>query len=87
MFNEIIDINKLPTIDLHGEIGDFARIRINEFIEDNVKLKNNFIAIIHGKGMGILKKVTFETLKNNKYVDEYKICYFNDGMTLVKLRR
>ena len=83
---DIIDISKLPTIDLHGEISDFARIRINEFINDNVKLKNEYIAIIHGKGSGILKKVTHETLKVNKYVDEYKICYFNDGMTLVKLK-
>ena len=33
MFNEIIDISKLPTLDLHGEFSDIARIRINEFIE------------------------------------------------------
>ena len=87
MFDEVFDINKLPTLDLHGEIADFARIRINEFIEDNIKMKNKYIAIIHGKGTGIIKKTTIETLKGNKKVEDYKLCYFNDGMTLVKLRR
>jgi len=87
MFNEILDVDKLPTLDLHGEIGDIARIRINEFINDNIKMKNKFIAIIHGKGTGVIKKVTSDTLKDNKFVEEYKICYFNDGMTIAKLRR
>ena len=87
MFDEVLDINILPTLDLHGEIGDIAKIRINDFINDNIKLKNKYVSIIHGKGTGVIKKVTNDTLKNNKYVEEYKICYFNDGMTLVKLRR
>jgi DNA mismatch repair protein MutS2 len=87
MFDDIIDFSKLPTIDLHGEFGDFARIRVNEFINDNIKLKNKYIAIIHGKGTGVVKKVVIETLKNSKNVEEYKICIFNDGMTIAKLRR
>ena len=87
MFDDLLDVNRIPTIDLHGEIGDFARIRVNEFINDNVKLKNKYIAIIHGKGTGVVKNATHNELKINKYVEEYKICYFNDGMTIVKLRR
>ena len=87
MFDKIIDISKLPTVDLHGESSDIASVIINDFISDNIKQKNYIIAIIHGKGSGILKKTTIETLKNNKDVLDYKICYFNDGMTLVKLRR
>lgn len=83
---ELVDINKIPSLDLHGEIGDFARIRVNEFINDNIKLKNKYVAIIHGKGTGIVKKATHEALKNNKFVEEYKTYYYNDGMTLVKLR-
>lgn len=86
MFDDIIDIGKLPTIDLHGELGDFARIRVNEFINDNIKLKNKYIAIIHGKGTGIVKKATIEALKSNRNVEEYKICFFNDGMTIAKLK-
>ncbi len=85
MFEYIIDINKLPTLDLHGESSDIARIYINDFINDNIKLKNNTITIIHGKGTGKLREITHETLKNNKNVLEYKIWYFNEGVTLVKL--
>lgn len=84
---EIIDVNKLPALDLHGESSDIAKILINDFINDNIKLKNNFIVIIHGKGMGILKRTTHEVLKNNKFVLKYKLYYYNDGMTLVELRR
>lgn len=85
MYEGIIDANNLPTLDLHGEICDIARVKINEFIKDNIKLKNNYIAIIHGKGTGKIKEVTHNTLKNNRYVLEYKIYYFNEGLTIVKL--
>lgn len=87
MFNEVIDVNKLPTLDLHGEYEVSARIAIRDFINENIKLKNYIIAIVHGRSTGILKKVTHDELKKNKYVLEYKICYFNDGMTLVKLKK
>lgn len=75
----------LPTIDLHGFDRDYARIKINEFIFDNHKLKNDYIIIIHGVGTGILRKETHKTLKKNKYVEEYKIDNFNAGQTIVKL--
>ena len=48
---------------------------------------NEYIAIIHGKGSGKLKEATKQVLSTNKYVLEYKICYFNEGMTLVKLKK
>ena len=32
--------NNLPTLDLHGENSEYAKIMINEFIADNYKLKN-----------------------------------------------
>lgn len=85
MFSEIINTSNLPTLDLHGEICDIARVLINDFISDNIKEKNKVIVIIHGKGSGKIKKITHEVLKENKYVLEYKTSYFNDGMTLVKL--
>ena len=50
-------------------------------------MKNEYIAIIHGKGSGKLKEATKQVLSINKYVLEYKICYFNEGMTLVKLKK
>ena len=84
---EIIDVNKIPTLDLHGEFSDIARVLINSFINENVKLKNEYIAIIHGKGTGIIKKTTHEILNHNKNVSEYKLYWFNDGMTIVKLKK
>lgn len=84
---DIIDVNKLPSLDLHGEYADIARVLIKDFINDNVKLKNNFVVIIHGKGTGVLKKITHEVLRKNKFVVQFKLYYYNDGMTLVELRR
>ena len=55
----------------------------NKIINNN---KNKYIAIVHGIGTGKLKKVTFDTLKNNKNVLEYKLCIFNEGMTIAKLK-
>lgn len=76
----------LPTIDLHGMDRDYARIQINDFIRDNYQINNKKVIIIHGNGTGILKKMTQETLKKNKLVEEYKIDNFNSGMTIVKLK-
>jgi DNA mismatch repair protein MutS2 len=86
MFNDIYSIDNLPTLDLHGEIGDFARIKVNDYINENFKLKNKYIVIIHGKGTGVVKKATYEALKSNKLVEDYKLYYFNDGCTIVKLK-
>lgn len=75
-----------PTLDLHGEPSDIAKVLINDFIEDNYKLKKNEVIIIHGIGKKILQKTTSEVLKNNKYVEEYKLDNFNIGQTIVKLK-
>lgn len=79
--------SQLPSIDLHGYDRDYARILINEFIDDQYKLKQENIIIVPGNGSGILKKMTQEVLKRNKYVKEYKIDNFNSGMTIVTLKR
>lgn len=83
--NNIIFINNLPSIDLHGLDRETASIKINEFIKDNLKMHNEFIVIIHGNGSGILKATCSEVLKINKSVKDYKIWYNNDGSTVVQL--
>lgn len=83
--NDLLFIDNLPTLDLHGFDRDTARVTINDFINDNKKLKNNFIVIIHGIGSGILKSVTQDTLKKNKYIIEYKIYPFNIGCTIAHI--
>lgn len=75
----------LPSIDLHGEDRVNARIMTEEFINDNIKLRNKKILIIHGKGSGIVKNEVYNLLKNNSKVKEYKLDMFNDGATVVEL--
>ncbi len=83
---DIIFTDNLPTIDLHGFDKDYARIKINEFIRDNKKMKNSVVVIIHGRGLGILKRETESTLRSNKDVLDYRLFYNNTGMTLVKIK-
>ena len=79
--------SNLPSIDLHGIDREYARILINDFVRDNYIAKNYKIVIVHGNGTGVIKKTTQETLKKNKYVEDYKIDNFNTGMTIVNLRK
>ncbi len=83
--NEIIFVDNLPSIDLHGFDTAYANIKINEFINDNIKMKNEIISIIHGRGTGKLKEQTHKTLKNNKNVLDYKLFFNNVGTTIAKL--
>ena len=75
----------LPSIDLHGCDRVLARIKTNEFINDNIKLRNKKIVIIHGIGEGIVKDEVYKTLKTNKYVKDYKLNLPNIGSTVVNL--
>ena len=84
---DILYIDSLPSIDLHGYDRLYARLKVNEFINDNLKLKNEFIVIVHGIGTGILKKEVHETLKNNKNVLEYCLFFNNIGCTVIKLKK
>lgn len=79
--------NYLPTLDLHGMDRDYARILINEFISDNYLMKNQKVVIVHGNGMGIVRKTTQEVLRKNKYVQEFKIDNFNSGATIVTIKK
>jgi Mismatch repair ATPase (MutS family) len=85
--SEVLFIDSFPSLDLHGLDRDYARIKINEFIEDNSIIGNEFLAIVHGVGSGILKSETAETLKKNKKVIEYQLFRANIGCTIVKIVR
>lgn len=76
----------VPTIDLHGDDRDTARVRILDFISDNIKMKNDKIIIIHGIGSGVLRKMMQTTLQNDKRVLKYQSSYFNRGSTIVWLK-
>ena len=75
-----------PVLNVHGETTDTVVYFLNEFIKDNVKLKNAYVGIIHGKSSNILRNRVHELLKKNKLVDSYKVNIWNPGMTIVKLK-
>ncbi|MBR4262711.1 MAG: Smr/MutS family protein [Bacilli bacterium] len=77
--------SNIPVLDLHGEIRGSARILVDEFIRDNLKMGKNEIAIVHGIGEGILKKEVHDMLKKHRYVEEYHLDNFNSGCTIVKI--
>lgn len=84
--NDIIFIDSLPKLDLHGYDRETARVAINDFINDSIKLKNEVVLIVHGFGTGILKTATHEHLKGSRNVLEYKTYYYNNGCTVVKVK-
>lgn len=84
--SEVLFVDNLPSIDLHGFDRDYARVKVLEFIKDNLILKNDVICIVHGVGSGILKEEVHKTLRTNKDVIEYKLFYNNTGCTIVKLK-
>ncbi|MDD3453655.1 MAG: Smr/MutS family protein [Bacilli bacterium] len=84
--NEIIFPDSLPKLDLHGYDRQTAEVEINDFIKENQILKRPNFVIVHGIGTGILKNTTFETLKKNKNVLEFKTLYNNNGCTIVHIK-
>lgn len=82
-----IFIDSLPSLDLHGETRDSARVLIKEFINDNYILRNEKIVIIHGIGKGILKDELYSILKRDKKVIQYHVNPYNIGCTLVYIKK
>ncbi len=83
---DVIFTESLPKIDLHGLDRETARVEVNDFIKDNIKMKNEIVIIVHGIGTGILRKTVDETLRKNKSVIDYKTLYNNNGSTIVKIK-
>ena len=78
--------SKSPRIDVHGETYDSVSLILSQFVDDNYKLGNKYIAIVHGKGEGILKKRIHELLKSNKKVEDYYLNNWNIGETIIVLK-
>jgi len=78
--------SRSPVLNVHGETRDTVVFVLNDFINDNVKLKNEYIGVIHGISSNILKNRIHELLKCNKNVDSFRINIWNPGMTIIKLK-
>ncbi|MBO5530187.1 MAG: Smr/MutS family protein [Bacilli bacterium] len=77
--------NYLPSIDLHGEDRVNALIKVDEFINDSIKLKHKKIIVIHGKGSWVLKDSIHNYLKKDSRVEEYSLD-INTGQTIISLK-
>lgn len=75
----------LPCLDLHGETRDSMIFLVNDFINDNIKLKKKQIVVIHGKGSYILRNHLHEYLKKDKRVNDYYLD-INTGQTIINLK-
>lgn len=84
--NDLLFVERFPKLDLHGYDRETARVAINDFIQDNRIMKNEFCLIVHGIGSGVLRNTTQETLKKNRHILQYQIHYFNPGCTIVQLK-
>lgn len=83
--DEVIFIDRFPKLDLHGYDRMTASVATNDFIRDNIKMKEKIVIIIHGIGSHIVKRSVHETLARNKNVVAYKLFAFNVGCTIVQL--
>ena len=77
---------KTPRLDLHGEEVAVVYAIVTEFINDNLKMGNKEIVIIHGKSTNILTNEVHRILKENKNVQSYALNNWNLGETIVNLK-
>lgn len=82
---EDIFLKNLPRIDLHGYDIETARVATNDFVDDNIILKNKKILIIHGKGTGLVKRSVHDVLSRRKEIVKYHTDRLNDGCTIAYL--
>lgn len=76
----------VPHLDIHGYDRFGAIAMIKNFIDNNIRIDNKKIIVVHGKGSGILKKATHDYLKSDKRVLQFKTNNYNDGETIILLK-
>ncbi len=76
----------LPQLNVHGEYADTVMTVVNDFIKENIALKNYKICVIHGHSSDILKRKIHESLKHNRLVKNYYLYNYNIGCTIIELK-
>lgn len=79
-------LNILPSLDVHGHTRETVIYPVSDFINDNIKLRNNKIVIIHGIGYGILSKEIKRVFSKDKRVKNIYISSENAGCTIIELK-
>ena len=83
------DADVKSELDLRGQNAEEALANLGIFIDKCVLNGIGEIRIIHGKGMGILKKAVTEELRNHPNILEYRLGRYGegeDGVTIAKLK-
>jgi len=78
--------NRTPRLDLHGEEKALVYALVNEFINDNYKMNNKEIVVIHGKSTNILTREVHRVLKENILVKSFHLNSWNIGETIINLK-
>lgn len=78
-------LNILPSIDVHGFTRETVYVPVSDFINDNIKLRNKKIVIIHGIGYGILRDEINKRFKRDKRVKKLYLSIDNAGCTIIEL--
>ncbi len=79
-------LSSIRSVDLHGMDRITAKIAVDEFINDLIRLKETDGVIVHGIGTGILRREVGEYLRHDKRILEYKLDFMNPGCTVIKLK-
>lgn len=77
-------------LDLHAFDPREVKSLINDYIEECVKRNITTIRIIHGKGMGVLRRKVHSILQKSRYVESFRVAYDDPsgiGATIVNLIR
>lgn len=78
-------LNILPSLDVHGYTSDTVIYPVSDFINDNIKLRNKKIIIIHGIGQKILSNTIKNKFINDKRVKKLYVSPENIGCTILEL--
>jgi len=78
--------SKTPRLDLHGEEAAMVYALVTEFINDNYKMGNKEIVVIHGKSTNILTKCVHQVLKESNMVKKFQLNNWNIGETIIYLK-
>lgn len=78
-------LNILPSLDVHGYTSDTVIYPVSDFINDNIKLRNKKIIIIHGIGRKILSNTIKNKFINDKRVKKLYVSPENIGCTILEL--
>ena len=77
----------LPSLDVHGHTRDTVVLAVSEFINDNIKMGKYMLVIVHGLGLGILKKTINTSFRRDKRVKSLAGDCFNLGITIIELNK